>query len=432
MQRKNLKRHGLIMVVVTLAILLVGASVAVPQEKPYAGTTVRFLRHSGYGANWMRSKLPEFERITGIKVEIEEIAYIEMHRKQMLLFSSEAGIFDMYTIDSQSINQYGKGGWLMPQNDFLANPALNPDYDIAGLIQSLLDLNRYQGNLLAMPFKFNTGLVYYNTEILESGGFDEPTTWDEYLNVVEKSTQKGKGRFGHVSAYLAVPACDSFISYLRCAGGLWLYKEEKNIFNTEEGYQALEFMKELFQYEPPGGFTRMWDDVANIFAQGKTAIARGLIGHAGMMQDPDKSLVVGKVAYGHVPKKIAARQGASTWGIGIDSLSKNPEAAYLFIQWLFSEENMKDFVIQTGGSILPIRSSVLQDPEIVAQFPQFLAAKDGAEGAYTSPAVPAYGAMREIIGKEVQAVLIGQKMVRQALDDAVEKCDQKIQEMKEE
>jgi len=60
-------------------------------------------------------------------------------------------------------------------------------------------------------------------------------------------------------------------------------------------------------------------------------------------------------------------------GIGIAQNSKNPEGAFLLLQWLTSKKQ-DQMVCRLGG--VPSRLSTLSDPEMQRRFPQFALLKE--------------------------------------------------------
>lgn len=423
-QRKKLVS---IILAMSLSIMVLTLSTSAAGSKPYAGVTIRFLRHSGYEADWMQSKLPEFEKETGIHVIMDTISYSNMHSKQIIELSAGTGAHDIYAIPDYWVGEYAKPGWLASISKLMKDPKLyDKSFEVDDIPSSLLELNSVRGNILVLPYKYNTRLLFYRTDLLKNAGLAVPKTWDEMLAAANALTTDG--RFGvDLSAHMA-NLCDLFRDFLESAGGKMFTKTNKPAFNSPAGVQAVEFMKSLLKYAPAGSLMRQWPDSANLMEQDKIALGILIPNFAGELSDPKKSLVVGKIGYAQIPAKVTSKTYVSSWGLGIAAKSANPQAAYLFIQWLLSRQRMKDLTISTDGGIVPSRASVLSDQEILAKYPQMIAARDAAKNAWMWETITAIEQCKEIVARNVQQALTGTTSSKGALDQAAKEITQLLKE----
>ena len=86
-----------------------------------------------------------------------------------------------------------------------------------------------------------------------------------------------------------------------------------------------------------------------------------------------------------VTEGMEPKYGFGGWGIGINSSSDEPDAAWEFIKWLSSPEIQKEWIRHDGA---PIRRSTLEDPELNAEYPWFpilLEAFENGDGDYRPP-----------------------------------------------
>jgi multiple sugar transport system substrate-binding protein len=106
--------------------------------KPYAGTTIKavYLDRPGYKA--AAKLVPEFEKLTGIKVENEVIPYENTREKMVLDFTSKAGTYDVALTDVVWVGEYAANGWLTPLEKFTSDPKLaDPALNLKGFIRHL-------------------------------------------------------------------------------------------------------------------------------------------------------------------------------------------------------------------------------------------------------------------------------------------------------
>ena len=84
--------------------------------KDYKGTEVKvtFLDRPGYRA--AIEMLPEFEKLTGIKVSYELIPYENSREKQVLDFSAQ-GDLAIALVDLVWMGEFAESGWIVPVDE---------------------------------------------------------------------------------------------------------------------------------------------------------------------------------------------------------------------------------------------------------------------------------------------------------------------------
>jgi multiple sugar transport system substrate-binding protein len=117
------------------------------------------------------------------------------------------------------------------------------------------------------------------------------------------------------------------------------------------------------------------------------------------------------------------------WGMAVSAHSKQPEAAWYFVQWATSPAIQKKMALQ---GIAPPRPAVANDPEYRKWLDEepvrkewqaaldVLATKGSSEVGYPIVANPE---SREFIGQAVQDLILKQKGVDQACADADKALD---------
>lgn len=383
----------------------------------YEGTELVFLRHSGYDADYMVQKAEEFYELSGIRVTIEQVAYGEVHNKMVVDISGENGIYDMIALTDYWTPEFYEGGWIIDQNQFFENPdLLDPDYNLADVSQSMLDANTINGDLLAIPWKFNSQFLFYRTDLIDA----PPTNWEEQLALAEEHT--GDDTFGVALALAKTSAMDVYLNLLYQNGGQLLSDDLTTcLLDSQEAKEALEYLVELSQYTNEGALNSHWNEASTLFATGGAALAPNLVSQAGGMIDPEVSSVVDSVGFAELPGSVTSAAASNTWGIAITKNSDNPEAAFLYIQYLTRADNIRELVASTNGSAVPIRSSLLSDPEFLETYPWFsvmnsIATTPGHAFAY--PKTTQNAAIMDILAGHVQNAVNGTETVDEALQNA--------------
>ena len=148
---------------------------------------------------------------------------------------------------------------------------------------------------------------------------------------------------------------------------------------------------------------------------------------ADFMENPDVSQVLGKVVYTSPPK---GPEGSfpflGNWTLGISANSNNKEWAYKFLTWATSAEVQKEYALAGG---IPIRKSVLTDPELTEKYPYFQAAAEAYEvPPIVLPRTPEYIPIITIWGIHVNAMVAGLETPEEALSQAASEIETHLRE----
>ena len=98
-------------------------------------------------------------------------------------------------------------------------------------------------------------------------------------------------------------------------------------------------------------------DVHNLFMQGKVAMVKNWPYMYAMAKDPEQSKVAENFAVAIQPAGKEQMTASWTWGFGISSSSKNQEAAWEFIKWATSSEQLAKLGV-TNMNPVPRASSL--------------------------------------------------------------------------
>jgi multiple sugar transport system substrate-binding protein len=132
--------------------------------------------------------------------------------------------------------------------------------------------------------------------------------------------------------------------------------------------------------------------------------------------DPKESRVAGQIAVAHTPSGPAAAPGCNgSMALCIASGSKNPDAAWKYIEFLTSQKVQNQYAKLS----LPIWKSSYDDPQVVKTLPEVVAvAKTQLNDMILRPQIPSYNSASQILQVSIQKALTGRASSKQALDDA--------------
>jgi ABC-type glycerol-3-phosphate transport system substrate-binding protein len=202
---------------------------------------------------------------------------------------------------------------------------------------------------------------FYRTDVYSKLQLTQPTTWDEYFDQV-KVVGASTNIFGCVSqASITTPIFHEFTNHLYSFGGrLWDINGESitPTVNDPKNVQALENFARFYPYTAPSSITNTWDDCVQAMAHGQAANAITFEDFAVLIDDPLRSIEQGNMAYSVNPSGPSG--SFSTYigdGIGVSRFSKNPKAAWLWLQWATATGTQMMLVANPLTRYVPSRKS---------------------------------------------------------------------------
>ncbi|WP_118180533.1 ABC transporter substrate-binding protein [Paraburkholderia phosphatilytica] len=385
---------------------------------PYSGTTVSviFLDRPGYKA--AEQLIPQFEKETGIKIKFDVIPYESTREREVLNFVS-GGAQDIVLVDVVWLGEFSSNKWLVPLSKFTSDPKLaDPNLNLKDFFPILLDsFGTWDKTLYGLPFDNYSGLMFYNECMLKDAGFSgPPKTWDELLNVyAPKLTNASKNQYAFAlqSRRGETQSADSFMRMLWPNGGSLLDAKFKSNLLSPQSQAGLEYRQKLMKYMPPGIVDYDHAEAVNALAQGHVAMITEWSAFYPTLTDPSKSKLgncLGVATEPTGPAGLKPALGGFSLAVNAKSTAKKQAAAWLFIQWITSEQEAKPY-LEAGG--VPARMSLYQDPAIQSKYPFVKPMVQSWQGGVPDyrPRFPEWPAISEIIGEWGTKMMLGQVSV---------------------
>lgn len=407
-----MKRWPILLMVLVLALTLVMAGCGQkeqakqPEGQKFAGTTIRFVAANHPYPEAIKALIPEFEKQTGIKVNMESYFEDQLTQKLTVEMTSGASTIDVFmTRPLQEGRLFSKNKWYETLNPYLSDTAKTPAaWDWKDYQKAAVDAVTLNGNVYAVPIVTEWEMLFYRKDLFEQAGLKPPANLEELEAAAKKLHNPEKEMYGIVSRGQRGAAVTQFSSYLYEFGGDFI-KDGKAVIGSPESVKAIQYYGRLLKnYGPPGVTNMSWPQAQALMASGKVAMwtdASTLL--AGLL-DPAKSKVADKIGLAMFP---AGPNGSKPfnvvpWAVSVSAQSKNKEAAWEFVKWLSSKEVMKK--AQIAGNTTA-RNSVWSDPEVLAKLQPGLAdiAKKTAEVGvpYDRPVMTAVVEARDAIGDAI-------------------------------
>lgn len=305
--------------------------------------------------------------------------------------------------------EFGANGWTVPLDDKW------PASDRANYLPGPLAGCTFNGKLWAAPSRTDAGLIYYRTDIIKT----PPTTWEQ-MTTMAKAAAPSKAKVGYIwqGAQYEGLVCD-FTEVLYGYGGSVLDPTDpkKVTVNSAEGVAALTLMASwVGGISPTGVTTYKEEDSRSSWQNGDSVFMRNWPYAFALGNDPKTSKIAKKfevhpMLYGGT--NTTGHSSLGGWQYGINAFSKNPDAAWKFIQFQLSPASQKTYALKL--SLTSTLKSIYKDPEVLAANPFFAKLAPVFETAQPRPVTPFYPDVSNAIQVRVHNALTGQSKPADAL-----------------
>ena len=337
-----------------------GANVA----RKYDGVTLNVSTFSTAWPQLIRQWLPEFEALTGAKVQLDTPAFPVYNQRADLELSTRGSAYDVVNVTFIYTSRWINAGWLTPLDEFVAHPNLTPaDWGVQDFLPATLAAETGRdGKLYGIPYVVEamlTGASRY--DLIQQAGLAFPKTTDDLVKVLQAVNKKER-----VAGYVTDNHYGwTFIPYLQAFGGNVFRAPPDDLFptlDTPEAVQAADYFARLIrEFGPNGGITYTADQSLQALKQGRVNLSDASQTYLAQLGNAESSRTLNTAHFGPMvngPKGWFP--GMATHALGIPAGSKNKEAAWAFIQWALSKQNTARTLAAGYGS--PTRRSDIDSP----------------------------------------------------------------------
>lgn len=407
--------------------------------EPYSGTTINILDEVTPLQESMATLVSQFEEETGIKVNYELLNHFDVISRGQADMLSGRGAYDAVLLHSAQMGLLLDADVLRPVDDFLADSKLtSPDINVDDFIEPGFSTALKHGGKQYGFLTWNYNSVYWaRNDLLEHPAEKEAfkakygyelapaETLQQMRDIAEFLTRK-KGEtlagetlesdfYGLVLE--GIKGGSSFPmawnNILRNFGADIVDSQGKPSFDTPQMVAALTFWAELWKYGPPGMAEVSLIDVPTLMGQGVVAQSLAWSDFALGVDREGNSPHAGHFTYRGAPRNADydGPRSAETEPspIVISKASKNPEAAYLFLQWMVDSETQKKLAEAMDGAV-PSRKSLWQFP-VYKDHPRlaslFEAMQVSLAAGRSKPRAPKIYEIYDALGGLVQEVGLG-------------------------
>jgi len=270
----------------------------------FSGVTVNLLTFNGpQVAEPLQRRAPDFEKLTGAKINVNAVGFQEIYDKAILDLSTGTNSFDAFVFNPQWLGDFTGPGYL---EDLSSRVTADPVLDWQDIGPFFRDFNAtYAGKTYMIPLDGDFHMVYYRSDILDA----PPKTWDEYLTIAAAQNGKdlnGDGTPDYGSCIAKKKGQQSYWWIISVAGGLLqsqgtgqgAFFDTTNmnpLWNNDAVKLALETYKKTMDYGPKDEINLGVGDTRGLFTTGRCALSMDWGDIGTLALDPATSTVQDKV-----------------------------------------------------------------------------------------------------------------------------------------
>lgn len=355
----------------------------------------------------VQSELEDFEKSTGIKVQMDLFPAGSVASK-IMTDQAGRGVYDVYLVDEPYIPQLAP--FLRPLDEW---PNRTPDTAPTEFVNAALKASVFDGRAYGLPVNGNVYLPIYRKDLFE--------------NEVERSAFKS--RYGRdlklpltASELLDVaqffyrpPNLYGFAPFTKMSEGttvefLWLLSLLGHELINSDGVleaqaadfaQAFSLYRKLLAFSPPGSRSWHHSERMRAYSRGQIAYMMTWPSFLRDLEDPAKSLVVGKTGYAISPvwtqqNGVLGSSVSGTWTIALSRKTRQVAAAAEFAYWWAGSRSGK-LLVPRGMN--PARRDLLSSASLIRENPWFPVVLENLEMARVRPRVKAYSKISHALSR---------------------------------
>lgn len=365
--------------------------------------------------------LPEFEKLTGMKLNLTTAAEDAFWDKSQLGLASKKPPFDVFFL-SMGLNGYTaySNKWLAQLNEQMDNPKLtDKDWyqydDFSDAAASAFHLpDPSSPKIYGLPMSTEVYMFFYRKDLFQQNNIDvnSITTMQQWLDTLHK-LKLPEGVYPASIRGGGLGILDELNGMVADSWGNTPYQKDRFVYFDENWKprftdpkikEGFAHWAELMKMSAPGVTSFDWYEATTQFAQGKAAtFGPDASLFASIFLDPKQSTVSDKVGFKALPASSAdgAHTAMWSWGLSIPEKSEKKDAAWLFVEWATSPYVTAQVSLKTLASS---RQSTWKDPDYQSKLPEGFGAAVGESLKIAQPSIMYLTAADQVVQNMLDAL----------------------------
>lgn len=352
-----------------------------------------------------------------IQVQWVDVPWADMQSK--ILTAVSAGTApDVVNLNPDFASQLAsKNAWL-PLDDRLSAETK------AIYLNKIWQASTLEGESFGLPWYLTTRVALYNQDIFTAAGLSQPPETYQELAAAAQEIKEKTGKYAFFISFVPEDAADVLQSFVQM--GVPLVDENGDAaFDTPAGKAVFQYWTDLYQQEllPREALTQGHRRAVELYQAGETAI---LAAGAEFLTTIEKNApdVANATASAAQITGATGKKNVAVMNLVIPRSTDHPDAALAFALYVTNDANQLTFA--KAANVLPstvgaLSDSYFTDPAADASpvtLARAVSAQQMTDAEVLVPAMEDIKVLQKAIYTNLQAAMLGQKTVDEAIVDA--------------
>jgi putative chitobiose transport system substrate-binding protein len=288
-------------------------------------------------------------------------------------------------------------------------------------LPNIWEANTLNGQSFGIPWYLTTNVTLHNQSLLKAAGVEPPTTYAELAEVARQVKDK-TGKYAYFTTFVPEDSADVLQSFVQI--GVELVDDQgQAAFDTPEGRAVFQYWTDLYQQEllPQEVLTQGHRRAIDLYQSGEVALLSTGAEFFPTIEAnaPDIAAVTGS---GPQITGDTGKNNVAVMNVVIPAATDVPDAALDFALYLTNDVNQLSFA--KAANVLPSTVGALKDSYFAAEGTKgvdkarSVSAEQMNQAEVLIPAMDGIKELQAIVYDNLQASMLGQKTVDQAVSDA--------------
>ena len=440
MQNKTWRKIGIFALLGLMLSWAIASCTPTPSSQTSAGQPSAGLSSAGKAGGevefWTMQLQPQFtdyfnqlisqfqQANPGTKVKWVDVPWADMQSK--ILTAVSAGTApDVVNLNPDFAAQLaGRNAWM----DLDSKVA---EGDRAQYLPKIWQANTLDGKSFGLPWYLSTSITIYNQDLLKQAGVAKPPTTYAELAQVAKQMKEKTGKYAFFITFVPEDSGEVLQSFVQMGAAL-LDAKGKAAFNTPEGKAVFQYWTDLYKQGllPKEALTQGHRRAIELYQSGEVALLS--TGSQFLKTIDTNAPAIAKVS-ASAPQISGSTQkkNVAVMDLVIPRNTDVPDAALKFALFVTNDANQLSFA--KAANVLPSTQKALQDgyfTAIAASAPpldqaRMISAKQMQSAEVLLPNIKDIKELQKIVYDNLQAAMLGEKSIDQAVTDAAAEWDER-------
>lgn len=360
----------------------------------------------------------------GVKVRWVDVPWADMQSK--ILTAVSAGTApDVVNLNPDFAAQLaGRNAWLE-----LDDRVTDADRD--KYLPKIWQASTLDGKSFGIPWYLSTNITLYNKDLLQQAGVTQPPTTYAELAQVARQVKERTGKYAFFRTFVPEDSADVLQSFVQM--GAQLVDEDGNAaFNTPEGKAVFQYWTDLYQQDllPRESLTQGHRRAIELYQTGDLA----LLSTGPQFLETIKTNAPAVADVSDTAPQITGDTGKKSVAVMNVLIPRNtdqPDAALKFALFVTNDANQLAFAKE--ANVLPSTVNALKDSyftSVASDAPtadraRVVSASQLQDAEVLLPTIKDIKELQKIVYDNLQAAMLGEKSVDQAVADAAIEWDER-------